>query len=224
MTIFIAHPDLALLDSGSADLIENTDGRLRFKAGKYGVATARFMVTTGLPWRKIRLTYRRPGNNLRLENYVIARLNQISKTSLASETLTFASTQGHVTDSDEIRQILGVTTILEPLDYDDFFFEIEIVMRRSPLLVAPDFLVAEAITLSGVHTFLQKENQQEPYEPQKTQTAETPSVPIPPPSENEVAAISSLRDFARGLSEFGVLTPSPEFILAELATTAPGFD
>jgi len=114
MTIFGESAEFATLPPESLDLLEISEGRLRFKAGKNGVATAKFMVTQQDSWRKIQLTYRRPGRILRLENYVIARLKQISKKTLASETLTYASSQGHVSDSDEIRSILGVKTVSEP--------------------------------------------------------------------------------------------------------------
>ena len=207
------------------DLYEISDGRLRFKNGKSGIITAKFMVPQQEKWRKIRLTYRRPGKGLRLENYVIARLNQINRLTLASETLTFASSQNHIDDSDEIRSILGVNTLLDALDYANFFYHIEIVMRRSPILVFPDQVVKEAITFSGINSLARKEEKAKEYkEPDEKQTAKSPSVPIPPPTDSEISTLKSLIDFGAMIKpEFGILTPSPEFILVELANTAPGF-
>jgi hypothetical protein len=141
---------------------------------------------------------------------------------MATETLTFATSQNHVTDTDQIRSILGVKTLLEPLDYTDFFYHVEVVMRRSPMLVSPDFPVEGVLTFSGVHT-LSGPEAAVMAEPEFGET-ETPSVPIPPPTKAETAAITALREFALGFPPtFGVLTPSPECLLVELATTAPGF-
>lgn len=90
MTIFSVSAEFATIVDG-IDLFEISDGRLRFKDRRSGIITAKFMVTQQEGWRKIRLTYRRPGKGLRLENYVIARLNQINRLTLASETLTFVT-------------------------------------------------------------------------------------------------------------------------------------
>jgi hypothetical protein len=204
------------------DLFVISDGRLRFKDKASGIITAKFMVTQEEAWRRIRLTYRRPGKALRTENYVVARLNQINRSNLASETLTAATSLNDINDTDEIRSIGSVGTAPQPLNFRDFFYQIEIVMRRSPLLVPPDSPVAEAITLSGVYSLARDEAQEtKTAEGKQLEAIETPSVPIPPPSESEIAAITLLTQFGAMLPPgIGVLTPSPEFILAQLFTTA----
>ena len=64
MTIFSESAEFVTIVDG-IDLFEISDGRLRFKDGKSGIITARCMITQQEAWRKIRLTYRRPGKGLR---------------------------------------------------------------------------------------------------------------------------------------------------------------
>jgi len=92
-------------------------------------------------------------------------------------------------------------------------------------VVHADIPVPEAVTFSGIHTLAGLEDKKtEAFEPTEAQTAETPSVPIPPPSQSEIAAMVLLRDFSAAFPPpIDLLTPSREFILVELGTTAVGF-
>ena len=67
MSIYSVSAEFATLSSDSVDLFEISDGRLKFRQGKSGIITAKFMVTQDNGWRKLRLTYRRPGKGLRMD-------------------------------------------------------------------------------------------------------------------------------------------------------------
>lgn len=174
MTIWSASAIGAMVTDASIDLYEIFDNRLRFKEGSHGTITARFLVTAEAPWRKTQLTYRWPGNNLRFENYVRARLMQISRTSGEADLVLGISSEGHASDSDEIQSIRS-TALEGNVDFNNFFYYVEIIMRRA--LIIPEIATEALLTLSDGPRLAQ-------YEGKDTEPAKTPSVPIPPPLTN----------------------------------------
>jgi hypothetical protein len=206
----------AVVTDDSANLYEIVENRLRFREGLHGVITARFFVPDRNPWRKIRLTYRRPGEILRLENYVRARLVRINRLTATTETTFGISSEGHPIASDEIKSIQSAGSDANlGVNLRNYYFYIEVVMRR--WLIAPD-TIGSALTLNASESNAQYEAGVDT----DTKT-EVPSVPIPPPSENEIRGVQSLIELANPALIYGILTPSPELIGVELSTAIQGF-
>lgn len=208
----------AIVAEDSVDLHEISDNRLRFKEGRHGTITARFIVTEDRPWRKIRIDYRRPGENLSSVNIVRAWLMQISRISGEAEMLFGISSVRHPVDSDEIQSI-EMANPGKAADFNNFYYYVEIEMRRK--LFVPEE-VARAREVGGVALAPTGTPALAQYARESTEAEKIPSVPIPPPSEAEIAAIESLRDLANKL-QFGILTPSPELIGVALSTASTGF-
>lgn len=93
----------------SIDLYEITDNRLKFKDGKFGEITARFLVTEDVGGTSLRLHYRRPGKGVIGKNIVTARLIEVDKSDGSSKALSGISSEGHPTDSDEFRSIQKIS-------------------------------------------------------------------------------------------------------------------
>jgi len=191
------------------------DNRLRFREGLHGIITARFYVSERETWRKIRLTYRQPGEGYRLENYVRARLMRINRHTAETEFVFGTSSESGPSGTDEIESIQSPGSEANAeVTIKDYYFFIEVEMRRW-LIVAdehanPSLTMAFSASKTG-------------YGAGGSSELQTPSVPIPPPSGSEVQTIKALLDFPGLDNTLGILTPSPELIGVELSSSIQGF-
>lgn len=231
MTRYSSGAEYATIVEGK-DLYEISNGCLKFKHNKSGTIIAKFMVTESDIWKKIRLTYRLLSKESQSENIIMALLKRVNRFTLESEILYGASSQNNVSDDVNIRSTnsaSGSGAALTEKSPNTHFYEIEVVMNRSSLLVPPNTPELEnalEFIFNAGNIDPDKPNQtSSPYDKSSnTRTEETPSVPIPPPSPSETANVKSHLQSSilipRGV---GVLTPGPEFILAELSTASTGF-
>lgn len=204
----------AVVGEESADLVEFADNRLRFREDRHGEVVARFFVEERNPWRKIRLTYRQPSEDLRRENYIRASLVRIDRTTAISE-VAFSVSSENKSPSANIQSVQSPESgINVGTDLGTYFFYIEVVMRR--WLITND-TSSDSLTLNASQA-------DAGYQMDDAgQVAETPSVPIPPPSSKEVAGVQALIKLLDSDRIFGVLTASPELIGVELSTSSTGF-
>lgn len=120
------------------------------------------------------------------------------------------SSDSHPVDSDDIRGITSVA-LADGLDFINYLYYVRVTMRRS--LILPELVARSSLSAEHSTAALQGRD---------TEPASSNEPPIPPPTKAELAGSAALLESFANIP-FGLLTPSPEFIAVQLATSSTGF-
>lgn len=217
------------------DRLELVGDRVRFRSNEGGTTRFAMELPQEESWRKLRLRFRRLDSGLRFENWVTLRLIELRLQSLTSRVISAIGSQSITGDSEGVRFITGVAHN-EPISYRNNLYYLEVEMRRSGVFELEPPLPADRATAAlalGIRTGAIGESigeagaavlagDEKEIDLDEAEVEETEAEFVPEPSEAEASMIEERRvtSLASGLFP---LTPSPEFILAQVSTASTGF-